>query len=121
MPSALACATALIVAIPVASVGAPRHHPAAHKAAPPNDVAAWLAKCQTSETECAIGVAEARFDHPVSQAMFHDPDYCVSANDDDLHVLAPKVVAWFKEHPGHGSDPEYSGINAALAAMYPCS
>ncbi|MFL6720611.1 MAG: hypothetical protein ACJ8FT_02250 [Sphingomonas sp.] len=102
------------------ATAAPTHHPAAHKAAPANDVTAWIAKCQASESECAIGVSEARASFHVTQALFHDPDYCVAATDDDSHVLAPKVIAWFKDHPNHGSDPVYTGINASLAAMYPC-
>ncbi len=70
--------------------------------------------------ECAIGVSEARASFGVTQALFHDPDYCVTAIDADSHVLAPKVTAWLKEHPDHNADPEYGGINAALAALYPC-
>lgn len=116
----LGCAGALIVATPAASAPAPRHHPAPHKANPPNDVAVWLAKCQASETECVIGVSEARFSFKVTQIITHDPDYCVPAADDDSHVLAPKVAAWLKDHPDHNADPEYAGINAALGAMYPC-
>jgi hypothetical protein len=113
-------ALALIAATGAASA-APRHVPAAHRKPPPaNDVTAWLAKCQASESECAIGVSEARASFHVTQALFHDPDYCVPAADDDSHVLAPKVTAWFKDHPDHGSDPVYTGINVALAAMYPC-
>jgi hypothetical protein len=110
--------SAMCVAQPL--IAAPRHHPAAHKAAPTNDVTAWLAKCQASDSECAIGVSEARDSFHVTQALFHDPDYCVPASDDDSSVLAPKVIAWFKDHPNHGSDPVYTGINAALGAMYPC-
>jgi hypothetical protein len=114
-------ALTLTVAIPWArSTAAPTHRPAAHNAAPANDVTAWVAKCQASESECAIGVSEARASFHVTQALFHDPDYCVSASDDDSHVLAPKVMAWLKDHPNHGSDPVYTGINVALAAMYPC-
>lgn len=116
----LACAAAIVLAIPVGSAAAPRHRPAPHKAAPTNDVAAWLVKCQTSESECAIGVSEARESFHVTQAMFHDPDYCVPAADDDSHVLAPKVTAWLKDHPDHHADPVYTGINVALTAMYPC-
>lgn len=115
---ALAFGMALFAATPAAT--APAHHVAAHKAAPKNDVTAWLAKCQTSESECDISVSEARDSFHVTQAMFHDPDYCVSASDDASHALAPKVMAWLKDHPTHMSDPVYTGINAALSAMYPC-
>ena len=117
---ALAGALALTFAMSCAGAATPAHHAAAHKAAPANDVTAWLAKCQASESECAIGISEARVSFHVTQALFHDPDYCVPASDDDSHVLAPKVMAWFKGHPSHGSDPVYTGINAALSAMYPC-
>ena len=112
-------AVALIVTTTALSA-APRHHSAVHKAPPTNDVTAWLAKCQASENECVIGVSEARASFHVTQALFHDPDYCVPVSDDDSHVLAPKVTAWLKDHPDHASDPVYMGINAALAAMYPC-
>jgi len=120
MRTALAGAAALLVAISGPGAAAPPHHPAAHKAAPANDVNAWLAKCETSASECAIGVSEARASYSTTQAMFHDPNYCVPASDDDSNVLAPKVVAWLKDHPGHKADPVYGGINAALLAMYPC-
>ena len=117
---ALACALALNVATPLAGAPSSSHHPAAHKSAPTNDVTAWLAKCQASESECAIAISEARASFHVTQALFHDPDYCVPVSDDDSHVLAPKLMAWFKDHPNHGPDPVYTGINAALGTMYPC-
>jgi hypothetical protein len=116
----LAGAAALIVAMPAASSATPRHHSAARKTAPPNDVTTWLATCRASEIDCVIGVSEARASFQATQAILHDPDYCVPAADDDSHLLAPKVTAWLKDHPDHGRDPEYSGINAALASLYPC-
>jgi hypothetical protein len=116
-PSLMLASAALLAAAP--------HHTArkaiAHKAEAADTITAYLAKCQTSESECAIGVSEARAAYPVTQAMFHDPDYCVSAADDDSHALAPKVTAWLKDHPDHNPDPIYTGINAALLAMYPCA
>jgi hypothetical protein len=120
MRFALVAATVTVAMSWASAMAAPDHHPAAHKAAPANDVAAWLAKCQASESECAIGISEARASFHVTQALFHDPDYCVPAGDDDSNVLAPKVMAWLKDHPNHRSDPVYTGINAALAAMYTC-
>lgn len=120
MRGALACAAALVVAISGASAATRHHHPR-HMATPtPDDVKAYLAKCQASETECVIGVSEARASFHVTQILSHEPDYCVPAADDDSHVLANKVTAWLKDHPDHGSDPVYTGINAALEAMYPC-
>lgn len=120
MRATLACALTLAAVLSPGGIAAAAHHPAAHKAAPTNDVTAWLAKCKASDSECAIGVSEAQASFHVTQALFHDPGYCVPPNDDDSHALAPKVIAWFKDHPSHGSDPVYTGINAALAAMYPC-
>jgi hypothetical protein len=117
---ALVAVTVTVAMSWASATAAPAHHPAAHKAAPANDVTAWLAKCQASQPECAIAVSEARESFHVTQALFHDPNYCVPAGDDDSHLLAPKVMAWLKDHPSHSSDPVYTGINAALAAMYVC-
>src|SRR5206468_7154553 len=77
MRFALVAATVTVATSWASAMAAPAHHPAAHKAAPANDVAAWLAKCQASESECAIGISEARASFHVTQALSHDPDYCV--------------------------------------------
>jgi len=113
-------AAALVAGTSAPGLAATRHHHAAPKTNGPDTVAAYLAKCQSSEAECETGVAEARASFKVTQAILHDPDYCVPSTDDDLGVLTPKVTAWLQKHPEHDSGPIYGGINAALGAMYPC-
>lgn len=119
----LAGSAALMVAMPAPGAPAHRHHGAAHKAAPApkDDIVTYLATCQASESECETGIAEARLAFPITQTILHEPEFCVTAADNDNHVLTPKVTAWLKAHPEHNADTTYGGIDAALESMYPCS
>jgi hypothetical protein len=111
---ALASAALLSAAPTSLSAAAPAHHPArkaaAHKAAAPDKVSAWLKQCDTEELLCENRLLKVPFAKTA----------CIAPDDADSYVLTPKVRAWFAAHPGHDKDRIDSGINTALIDLYPC-